>query len=190
MAVATSGAPSSNINSSIVEILPSVAPSSSSLLLQSLDLSRNYQEVEGEKAKTNREAPSLSPTSSQQASESLEINKQEASREIPKLDSSKLVSSSPSSKSQPPIYTNQFVIQVEGGKEEARKLALKYGFVYLNHILGDYYHLEHRRLSKRSLNPSQDVLNISIQDEPQVSVYIFFSRCSPTLFSLLFSSSG
>lgn len=68
-----------------------------------------------------------------------------------------------------PIYTNQFVIQVEGGEEEARKLASKHGFVYLNHILDDYYHLEHRRLSKRSLSLDQDALNISIQDEPQVS---------------------
>lgn len=68
-----------------------------------------------------------------------------------------------------PVYTNQFVIRVEGGEEEARKLAEKHGFIYLNHILGDYYHLEHERLSKRSLSASQDALDISIQDEPQVS---------------------
>lgn len=67
------------------------------------------------------------------------------------------------------IYTNQFVIQVEGGELEARKLALKHGFVYLNHILGDYYHLEHQRLSKRSTSATKDALNISIEDEPQVS---------------------
>lgn len=68
-----------------------------------------------------------------------------------------------------PVYTNQFVIQVQGGELEARKLAEKHGFVYLNHILGDYYHLEHRRVLKRSTSLHQEALNISIQDEPQVS---------------------
>lgn len=69
----------------------------------------------------------------------------------------------------PAVYTNQFVIQVKGGQEEARKLAAKHGFVYLNHILDDYYHLEHARLAKRSLNATRDGLNTSIEDEPQVS---------------------
>lgn len=68
------------------------------------------------------------------------------------------------------VYTNQFVIEVKGGELEARKVAQKHGFVYLNHILGDYYHLEHRRLSKRSTNNQASELNITIQDEPQVSV--------------------
>lgn len=72
--------------------------------------------------------------------------------------------------SKSPVYTNQFVIQVEGGESEARKLAHKHGFVYLNHILGDYYHLEHRRLSKRSTSATRDALNISIESEPQVSM--------------------
>lgn len=69
------------------------------------------------------------------------------------------------------VYTNQFVIQVKGGEEAARELAHKHGFVYLNHILADYYHLEHRRLAKRStsLEHEAETLNISIQDEPQVS---------------------
>lgn len=73
------------------------------------------------------------------------------------------------SKSARVVYTNQFVIQVKGGEDEARKLAQKHGFVYLNHILGDYYHLEHRRLARRSTSLSQEALNISIEDEPQVS---------------------
>lgn len=68
------------------------------------------------------------------------------------------------------VYTNQFVIQVKGGEAEARKLASKHGFVYLNHILDDFYHLEHSRLAKRSLSATQGVLNTSsIQDEPEVS---------------------
>lgn len=74
------------------------------------------------------------------------------------------------SSKQKKIYTNQFVIRVEGGEDEARRLAEKHGFIYLNHILGDYYHLEHRRLAKRSLD-SFDVLELdtSIQEEPHVS---------------------
>ena len=73
------------------------------------------------------------------------------------------------------IYTNQFVIKVEGGEGEARRLAEKHGFIYLNHILGDYYHLEHRRLAKRSLD-SFDMtdLDTSIQDEPHVSTVLLF----------------
>lgn len=74
--------------------------------------------------------------------------------------------------SKSPIYTNQFVIQVQGGELEARKLAIKHGFVYLNHILGDYYHLEHQRLSKRSTSANREALNISIEDEPQVSLQL------------------
>lgn len=68
------------------------------------------------------------------------------------------------------IYTNQFVIQVKGGEQEVRKLAERHGFVYLNHILADYYHLEHRRLAKRSTSDADmSQLEISIEDEPQVS---------------------
>lgn len=67
---------------------------------------------------------------------------------------------------QPVIYTNQFVIQVKGGEAEARRLAKKHGFLYLNHILADFYHLEHQRLSRRSASPSSD---LAIGEEPQVS---------------------
>ena len=68
------------------------------------------------------------------------------------------------------VYTNQFVIEVKGGEEEARRLAEKHGFIYLNHILGDYYHLEHRRLAKRSADlVDMNELDISIEEEPHVS---------------------
>ena len=68
------------------------------------------------------------------------------------------------------VYTNQFVIQVGGGELEARKLAEKHGFIFLNHIFADYYHLEHRRVAKRATSPHLDSeLEISIEQEPQVS---------------------
>lgn len=168
VAVATFGAASSHIKSSIVELVPSETSS-----IQPLDLSIRNERHQEEEELTNHYVKQAS--SSQEPSKSLvEISRQEeTSNGAPKITNKTLESNKFAPlKTQPPVYTNQFVIQVEGGEEEARKLALKYGFVYLNHILGDYYHLEHRRLSKRSLNPSQDVLNISIQDEPKVSVQL------------------
>jgi len=75
-------------------------------------------------------------------------------------------------RAQDAIYTNQFVIQVAGGELEARQLAHKHGFVYLNHIIGDYYHLEHRRLARRSTSATGGPvgqLQESIGQEPQVS---------------------
>lgn len=77
----------------------------------------------------------------------------------------RLVSHNPSARR---MYTNQFVIKVEGGPEQARKLAQKHGFAYLDQILGDYHHLEHRRLSKRAAL-ERPFANLSLQDEPQVS---------------------
>lgn len=71
---------------------------------------------------------------------------------------------------QPKVYTNQFVLQIEGGPTEAREIASKHGFVYLDHIFGDYHHLQHRRIAKRSAtSDSIAKMNISIEEEPQVS---------------------
>lgn len=172
VAVATFGAASSDIKSSIVELVPSETSS-----LQPLDLSirnKRHREKEPQEELTNHDVKQASSSSQEPSKSLVEISRQEqTSNGAPKITNKTAESNKFASlKTQPPIYTNQFVIQVEGGEEEARKLALKYGFVYLNHILGDYYHLEHRRLSKRSLSPSQDILNISIQDEPKVSVQL------------------
>ncbi|XP_076350280.1 proprotein convertase subtilisin/kexin type 4-like isoform X1 [Tachypleus tridentatus] len=52
------------------------------------------------------------------------------------------------------IYTDQFVIRVEGGPTVAKELANKHGFIYLGEIVDDYYHLKHHQVSKRSLAPS------------------------------------
>jgi glucan-binding YG repeat protein len=80
------------------------------------------------------------------------------------------ISSKQQQQQQQKTYTNQFVIKVEGGEKEARRIAEKHGFNYLNHILGDYYHLEHRRIAKRSLDLyDMDQLDTSIEEEPNVS---------------------
>ncbi|XP_064474546.1 furin-like protease 1, isoforms 1/1-X/2 isoform X2 [Ornithodoros turicata] len=52
------------------------------------------------------------------------------------------------------IYTDQFVVHVQGGTRVARELAEKHGFSYLGNLFDDYHHLRHKRLAKRSLEPS------------------------------------
>lgn len=95
-----------------------------------------------------------------------------------------------SNQQQPKVYTNQFVIEVKGGEEEARRLAEKHGFVYLNHILGDFYHLEHRRLARRSLDTlDMNDLDVSIEQEPHVSkLSIVLNDSSPTSLLILVHS--
>lgn len=84
------------------------------------------------------------------------------------------------------VFTNQFVVQIDGGEDEARKIADKHGFIYLNHILDNFYHLEHSRLSRRSIlvdklqasrNDEDQSLISDIQDEPKVSFILEILRC-------------
>ncbi|XP_050402509.1 furin-like protease kpc-1 isoform X1 [Patella vulgata] len=51
-------------------------------------------------------------------------------------------------------YTDRWAVHVEGGEKIARSLAEKYGFVYLDQIMPDYYHFQHRKVAKRSIRPS------------------------------------
>ncbi|XP_076465888.1 furin-like protease kpc-1 isoform X3 [Babylonia areolata] len=51
-------------------------------------------------------------------------------------------------------YTDYWAVQIEGGEEVARSIADKHGFVYKGQILQDYYHLQHRKVAKRSIYPS------------------------------------
>lgn len=52
-----------------------------------------------------------------------------------------------------PIFTDQFVLHIDGSPEDARELAEQHGFVYLGHIFDNYHHLKHSRVVKRSLKP-------------------------------------
>lgn len=65
------------------------------------------------------------------------------------------------------IYTDQFVVHVDGGAETARELARKHGFDYLGEVFGHYHHLRHRRLAKRSLERSEEH-HRSLEQEPSV----------------------
>uniref|UniRef100_A0A131YEU3 furin n=1 Tax=Rhipicephalus appendiculatus TaxID=34631 RepID=A0A131YEU3_RHIAP len=65
------------------------------------------------------------------------------------------------------VYTDQFVVHVEGGAELARELANKHGFEYLGQVFGDHYHLRHKRIAKRSLQRSEEH-HRSLEQEPSV----------------------
>ncbi|XP_053202495.1 furin-like protease kpc-1 isoform X2 [Panonychus citri] len=54
------------------------------------------------------------------------------------------------------IYTDQFVAHIDGSPETARSIAEKHGFTYLDHIIDNAYHLQHKRLFKRSLDNGQE----------------------------------
>lgn len=125
------------------------------------------------------EARSGSRNASQGAHSSGDTRSSAAAHEYEELPATGHEAKSHASDAQGPIYTNQFVIEVKGGEQEARKLAAKHGFVYLNHILADYYHLEHRRLAKRSTSQvlaRAAELSGSIKDEPQVSIVCYCGR--------------
>ncbi|VVC39282.1 Peptidase S8, pro-domain,Peptidase S8, subtilisin-related,Peptidase S8, subtilisin, Ser-active [Cinara cedri] len=50
-------------------------------------------------------------------------------------------------------YSSQWAAHIEGGFEKAKSITEKHGFVLLGEIFPDYYHLEHKHVSKRSVNP-------------------------------------
>ncbi|XP_035668240.1 furin-like isoform X3 [Branchiostoma floridae] len=67
-----------------------------------------------------------------------------------------LVSRGTSGAEKPKLYSNQWAVDVVGGEEEARRLALSHGFTYKGKILNDVYLLEHRAVFKRSLRQNID----------------------------------
>lgn len=65
------------------------------------------------------------------------------------------------------VFTNQFVVQVPEGSDAAKELAEKHGFRYLGQIFEDFYHLQHKRIAKRSLSRSY-VHHSNLQKELKV----------------------
>ncbi|KAF8794780.1 Furin-like protease kpc-1 like protein [Argiope bruennichi] len=94
-------------------------------------------------------------------------NAQLTSKEKQNSLSSVLKSADENDGNTPKVYTDQFVIKVEGGTEVAKELARKHGFIYLAKIFDDYHHVRHRRLAKRSLRRS-DEHHIALSNEKQV----------------------
>ncbi|XP_035697750.1 proprotein convertase subtilisin/kexin type 5-like [Branchiostoma floridae] len=58
--------------------------------------------------------------------------------------------------SRDPLYSNEWAVQVEGGQEEAVRLADKHGFTYGGKIFGDYHLLRHSHVSRRSTSDSHE----------------------------------
>ncbi|ESO07759.1 hypothetical protein HELRODRAFT_170307 [Helobdella robusta] len=52
-------------------------------------------------------------------------------------------------------YTNQWAVKIEGGVGVAKYIARKNGFEFVTEIMPNYYLFKHRRLSRRSIMPSQ-----------------------------------
>ncbi|XP_046822930.1 furin-like protease 1 isoform X5 [Vespa crabro] len=61
-------------------------------------------------------------------------------------------------------YTNQWAAHIEGGPEVAKKVAEDHGFRYLAEIFDGWYHLEHRSVTKRSIDPHMEVHSRLIRD--------------------------
>ena len=51
-------------------------------------------------------------------------------------------------------FTNTWAVEIQGGESRAKALADKHGFLYLGEILPGIYHFRHRRIVRRSLQPS------------------------------------
>ncbi|XP_058854984.1 furin-1-like isoform X1 [Acipenser ruthenus] len=65
------------------------------------------------------------------------------------------------------IYTNTWAVHVNGGVEEADRIASKHGFINHGIIFGEYYHFQHRAVVKRSLL-EHGSRHLKLQKEPQV----------------------
>lgn len=65
------------------------------------------------------------------------------------------------------IYINTWAVHIEGGVEEAERIAQKHGFVSHGQVFGDYYHFQHRGVVRRSLSSHRGV-HVRLHTEPQV----------------------
>uniref|UniRef100_A0A673IDB5 Furin-1-like n=1 Tax=Sinocyclocheilus rhinocerous TaxID=307959 RepID=A0A673IDB5_9TELE len=65
------------------------------------------------------------------------------------------------------IYTNTWAVHIEGGAEEAEKIAHKHGFISHGQVFGDYYNFQHRGVVRRSLSGHRGV-HVRLHAEPQV----------------------
>uniref|UniRef100_A0A8C8HXT7 P/Homo B domain-containing protein n=1 Tax=Oncorhynchus tshawytscha TaxID=74940 RepID=A0A8C8HXT7_ONCTS len=57
------------------------------------------------------------------------------------------------------VYTNTWAVHIEGGPQEADRIARKHGFINHGNVFGDYYHFRHHTVVKKSLS----VINMQIE---------------------------
>eukprot|EP00064_Thunnus_orientalis_P001220 superscaffoldBa00000081_g1222 len=65
------------------------------------------------------------------------------------------------------VYTNAWAVQINGGPEEADRIARQHGFINHGNVFGDYYHFRHHAVEKRALSGHRGI-HIRLQKEPQV----------------------
>ncbi|XP_075391324.1 proprotein convertase subtilisin/kexin type 4 isoform X2 [Tenrec ecaudatus] len=68
-----------------------------------------------------------------------------------------------------PIYVSSWAVRVPQGNLEAERLARKFGFINLGQVFSDgqYFHLRHRGVAQRSLNPHWGH-RLRLKKDPQV----------------------
>ncbi|XP_076443592.1 uncharacterized protein LOC143282043 isoform X2 [Babylonia areolata] len=64
-------------------------------------------------------------------------------------------------------FTDLWAVQIEGGQDVARQVAARHGFLFRGQIMPDYYHFQHRKVSKRSTFPSS-YYNRYLAKDPKV----------------------
>uniref|UniRef100_A0A3P8ZH76 P/Homo B domain-containing protein n=1 Tax=Esox lucius TaxID=8010 RepID=A0A3P8ZH76_ESOLU len=65
------------------------------------------------------------------------------------------------------VFTNTWAVHIEGGPQEADRVARKHGFINHGNVFRDYYHFWHRTVVKRSLSGHRGI-HIRLQKEPRV----------------------
>lgn len=65
------------------------------------------------------------------------------------------------------VYTNTWAVQINGGAEEADRIAREHGFINHGNVFGDYYHFRHHAVEKRAVS-GHSGMHIRLQKEPQV----------------------
>uniref|UniRef100_A0A8C3B202 Furin (paired basic amino acid cleaving enzyme) b n=1 Tax=Cyclopterus lumpus TaxID=8103 RepID=A0A8C3B202_CYCLU len=65
------------------------------------------------------------------------------------------------------VYTNAWAVQINGGPEEADRIAREHGFINHGNVFGDYYHFRHHAVETRALSGHRG-MHIRLQKEPQV----------------------
>uniref|UniRef100_A0A8C6MH77 Furin (paired basic amino acid cleaving enzyme) b n=1 Tax=Nothobranchius furzeri TaxID=105023 RepID=A0A8C6MH77_NOTFU len=67
------------------------------------------------------------------------------------------------------IYTNTWAVQINGGPQEADRIAREHGFINQGNVFGDYYHFRHHAVERRALSGHKG-MHIKLQKDSQVRV--------------------
>uniref|UniRef100_A0AAQ4PS34 Furin (paired basic amino acid cleaving enzyme) b n=1 Tax=Gasterosteus aculeatus aculeatus TaxID=481459 RepID=A0AAQ4PS34_GASAC len=67
------------------------------------------------------------------------------------------------------VYTNTWAVQINGGPEEADRIAREHGFINYGNVFGDYYHFRHHAVEKRALSGHRGTHN-RLEKEPKVKL--------------------